>query len=562
MGSKFKKGDKVYLSPDSEYYKSGRGGGDPSDVRGVIKVVYFDEALHVDWPTGSNGYEDHDLLSEEEYAEIKPDWDNAPEGATHWAKAIINNRFNWFKQDCDKLYYWRCSWITSGRSRSNYPDKVDSFQARPEPEHPELDPSIIPEGYELTGEVKEPKEGEYFLSKDMTQGSPKPRIMSNKLAVVSNYVRNEGSRYIVRKTSPIEPPRSMEWGYEWTGELREVKEGDEYLGAGSEEPQPNDPAVMYKADNDLPGCCRYIVRKKIPNVEEEQPHSFKVGDKVYLRLDSIWNGTGDSNPTGTVGIITRILRLMESSLPVKVTWEGRSSDQDYTSEDLMSEEQRLKENSCSLAWIQEVIPPWIAEELLKETLPNTAYPDPCAVPEGYKPTGEVRPPKYGEFFIISHKENPDPELFSGITMAGKSTLKHATWDRYILEKIPTKEELDKTNPVYSLAEKIKYGKRLKYNPNNLFTKPETKTSQEDPMTTITRTLPRAISGNVKFIQGFVANDINKEFAHSLFVAISEQLKALEADAAADTAYIKDQIATLAKDKEELLKILNDKKNRI
>lgn len=60
--SKFKVGDRVKLSPESEYY--GRDGQIPKDGHGEITEDSGSGGLRfiVHWPTGTNSYGDEDLV--------------------------------------------------------------------------------------------------------------------------------------------------------------------------------------------------------------------------------------------------------------------------------------------------------------------------------------------------------------------------------------------------------------------------------------------------------------------------------------------------------------------
>jgi hypothetical protein len=58
---------------------------------------------------------------------------------------------------------------------------------------------------------------------------------------------------------------------------------------------------------------------------------FKVGDKVFLRPESINNDGYHNNPLNVIGIVTRILTYV---LPVSVEWSN-STENVYYHEDLI-----------------------------------------------------------------------------------------------------------------------------------------------------------------------------------------------------------------------------------
>jgi len=88
----------------------------------------------------------------------------------------------------------------------------------------------IPEGYKLTGEFRPPLKGEWFISLD-------PPNVGN------SYPNSDAPKHVIRLILEKLPPKptiesiygtkepKIPEGYESTGELREVKDGDIYLGA-------------------------------------------------------------------------------------------------------------------------------------------------------------------------------------------------------------------------------------------------------------------------------------------------------------------------------------------
>ncbi len=89
----------------------------------------------------------------------------------------------------------------------------------------------IPEGYKLTGEFRPPLKGEWFISLD-------PPNVGN------SYPNSDAPKHVIRLIlEKLPPPPTIESiygakepkipeGYESTGELRDVKDGDIYLSAG------------------------------------------------------------------------------------------------------------------------------------------------------------------------------------------------------------------------------------------------------------------------------------------------------------------------------------------
>jgi hypothetical protein len=63
---------------------------------------------------------------------------------------------------------------------------------------------------------------------------------------------------------------------------------------------------------------------------------FKVGDKVTLNKDSVWNDGFTSNPIGVVGVVNAVKTIddPESGLPIQVKWSDSNRTNAYNHEDL------------------------------------------------------------------------------------------------------------------------------------------------------------------------------------------------------------------------------------
>lgn len=69
---------------------------------------------------------------------------------------------------------------------------------------------------------------------------------------------------------------------------------------------------------------------------------FKIGDKVYLREDSVWNDSSENNPLNMVGVVEDIHPelIEEDDLPINVRWQNGDINT-YNCWDLVPEEEYL-----------------------------------------------------------------------------------------------------------------------------------------------------------------------------------------------------------------------------
>lgn len=172
--------------------------------------------------------------------------------------------------------------------------------------------SVLDNSYELTGEFREPMEGDYFIS-DGTSASKAHIILANSPW--------HATRLIVRKKkSDFElayqaTSVSIPLGYKWTGEFREPKDGDTFLTIFRDAEQFY---VGYNLEDEAT-TKRLILEKRASKVTytvEAKPRLPKTGEsfwsedrwlvaQVDFKDNKYLCGTRHEQPDTTIQVVTQ-----------------------------------------------------------------------------------------------------------------------------------------------------------------------------------------------------------------------------------------------------------------